>query len=497
MDKQPFISVVEQICEEKGIAKEKVLETIEMALAAAYKKDFGQKGQNIKVRFDLETGRMKVFQVKLVVDQSMLREETEERSEEEIEEREEEEEEIEGEKKVRFNPEKHILVEEFKKLPAKGLFNAKGKLLTKEKKKKMKPGEEIAFALKVHQEFGRIAAQTAKQVIVQRIREAEREAVYEEYKDRQGEIVSGIIQRVEGRNVFLDIGKALGILFPEEQIPRENYRMGQRLRAYVLEVQKDSRGPTIILSRAHPKIVSQLFALEVPEIASGTVVIKSIAREAGSRTKIAVTSTEERVDPIGSMIGQKGTRVQAVINELSGEKIDIIEWSEDPAKFISAALSPAKVLDVKIDKKRGQVEAVVPEDQLSLAIGINGQNVRLAAKLTGRKIDIVGQKKAEEKVSEEKPVKKEKTEKKKSVKDKSDSDEKTAKKKSTGEEAEGEKEKKEEKKPKKKKDKKEDEEEKKPKKKKKIKAESEEEKGKKPDREKGKIKKIKKESKKE
>jgi len=420
MDKQPFISVVEQICEEKGIAKEKVLETIEMALAAAYKKDFGRKGQNIKVKFDLETGRMKVFQVKLVVDQSMLKEETEEKDDEEAEEKKEEE--VEGEKKVRFNPEKHILIEEPEKLPAKGLFTSEGKTLTEEKKKKIKPGEEIAFALEVHQDFGRIAAQTAKQVIVQRIREAEREAVYDEYKDRQGEVASGIVQRIEGRNVFLDIGKALGILFPEEQIPHENYRIGQRLRAYILEVQKDSRGPTIILSRAHPKIVSQLFALEVPEITAGTVVIKSIAREAGSRSKIAVISTEERVDPIGSMIGQKGTRVQAVINELSGEKIDIVEWSEDPVKFITASLSPAKVLDVKIDKKKSQAEAIVPEDQLSLAIGVQGQNVRLAAKLTGWKIDIVAQKAAKEKTFEkEKPAKGEKA--------KKESEKKTGKKK--------------------------------------------------------------------
>lgn len=420
MDKQPFISVVEQICEEKGIAKEKVLETIEMALAAAYKKDFGRKGQNIKVKFDLETGRMKVFQVKLVVDQSMLKEETEEKDDEETEEKQEGE--VEGEKKVRFNPEKHILIEGFEKLPAKGLFTSEGKALTEEKKKKIKPGGEIAFSLEVHQDFGRIAAQTAKQVIVQRIREAEREAVYDEYKDRQGEVASGIVQRIEGKNVFLDIGKALGILFPEEQIPHENYRIGQRLRAYILEVQKDSRGPTIILSRAHPKIVSQLFALEVPEIAAGTVVIKSIAREAGSRSKIAVISTEERVDPIGSMIGQKGTRVQAVINELSGEKIDIVEWSEDPAKFITASLSPAKVLDVKIDKKKGQAEAIVPEDQLSLAIGVQGQNVRLAAKLTGWKIDIVAQKAAKEKTSEkEKPAKGEKA--------KKESEKKTGKKK--------------------------------------------------------------------
>jgi len=402
MDKQPFVSAIEQICEEKGIAKAKVLETIELALAAAYKKDYGSKGQNIRVSFDLETGQMKVFQVKLVVDESMLKKEDEEEEIVEEEKAVEEEEETEVEKKIRFNLEKHIMIEEFKKLPTKGIFTPKGKILGEEKKKKIKSGDEIAFTLKVHQEFGRIAAQTAKQVIIQRIREAEREAIYDEYKDKQGEIASGIIQRIEGNNVFLDIGKALGILFPEEQIPQERYQIGQRLRTYILEVQKDSRGPTIILSRAHPKIVSQLFALEVPEIASGTVSIKSIAREAGNRSKIAVTSTEERVDPIGSMIGQKGTRVQTVINELSGEKIDIIEWSEEPIKFISAALSPAKVIEVKIDKRKNQAEVSVPEDQLSLAIGIRGQNVRLAAKLTGWKIDIVPQKSAKEEPTKKK-----------------------------------------------------------------------------------------------
>lgn len=370
MDQEPFISAIEQICEEKGIAKEKVLETVEMALAAAYKKEYGRKGQVIKVDFDLTSGQMKVFQIKLVVDQTMLRPEESEPEEEEIEEDEE--------KKVRFNPEKHIMIDEVKK-------------------KKVKPGDEIKFPLTVHQEFGRIAAQTAKQVIIQRIREAEREAIYDEFKDKEGQVVSGLVQRIEGRNVFLDIGKALGIIFPEEQIPQERYNIGQRLRAYILEVQKDARGSTIVLSRAHPKIVSQLFNLEVPEISSGSVIIKSIAREAGSRSKVAVASTEERVDPIGSMIGQKGTRVQAVINELGGEKIDIVEWSDDPTKLISASLSPAKVIEVKTDKKKGQAEVVVPEDQLSLAIGVNGQNVRLAAKLTGWKIDIATEKPAKKK----------------------------------------------------------------------------------------------------
>jgi N utilization substance protein A len=391
METKSFTSAIEQICEEKGIAKEKVLETIEMALAAAYKKEYARKGQNIKVKFDLETGQMKVFQVKLVVDQSMLK--TEAELEESAEEKIEEDTEI--EKKIRFNPEKHIMIEEVKQ--------------PKDKKKKFEPGDEIEFPLEVDREFGRIAAQTAKQVIIQRIREAEREAIYEEYKEKEGQVVSGIVQRIEGNNVFLDIGKTTGVLFPEEQIPQECYRIGQRLRAYITEVQKDSRGPAITLSRAHPKMVSQLFALEVPEIAAGTVEIKSIAREPGSRSKIAVVSTEERVDPIGSMIGQKGTRVQAVINELAGEKIDIIEWSQDPAEFISASLSPAKVLEVKIDKKKNQAEVTVPEDQLSLAIGVKGQNVRLAAKLTNWKIDIVAQKATGEKT---KAAVKEKTEEK-------------------------------------------------------------------------------------
>lgn len=413
MDKQPFISAIEQICEEKGISKEKVMETVEMALAAAYKKEHGRRNQNIRVDFDLEKNEMKVFQVKLVVEESMLK--TEEGEEEEkVEQKEISEEET--EKKIRFNPEKHILIEEIKglSLAEKPIF--KSKKLTEVKKEKIKPGDEIEFPLEVTGDFGRIAAQTAKQVIIQRIREAEREAIYEEYKDKEGEIASGIVQRMENNNVFLDIGRATGVLFPEEQIPREYYRIGQRLRVYIIEAHKDSRGPTITLSRAHPKMVGKLFTLEVPEIAAGTVVIKSIAREAGSRSKIAVASTEERVDPIGSMIGQKGTRVQAVINELSGEKIDIVEWSEDPVKFISHALSPAKVIDVKISKENNQAQVAVPEDQLSLAIGIKGQNVRLAAKLTGWKIDIVAMDKDKEEEKEEK--KKKKLEKKKLEKEK-------------------------------------------------------------------------------
>ncbi len=436
MDTKSFASAVEQICEEKGISKEKVLETIEMALAAAYKKEYARKGQNIKIKFDLETGQMKASQVKLVVDELMLKTDEDKK---EIEEEEKpasnisdsETGEEETEKKIRFNPEKHIMIDEVKQPKTKK---------PKTKKKKYQPGDEIEFPLKIEREFGRIAAQTAKQVIIQRIREAEREAVYEEYREKVGQIVNGIVQRMEGNNIFMDIGKATGVLFPEEQIPQERYRIGQRLRVYITDIQKDSRGSTISLSRAHPKMVSQLFTLEVPEISAGTVEIKSIAREPGSRSKIAVATTEERVDPIGSMIGQKGTRVQAVINELAGEKIDIVEWSEDPAEFIKGALSPAKVIEVKINDKKNQAEVIVPEDQLSLAIGIKGQNVRLAAKLTNWKIDIVAQKTdgKKEKVKVEKDKKdkkkakkktkttKEKT--KKSSKDKSVSNKKTAKK---------------------------------------------------------------------
>lgn len=371
MDTKQFLTAIDQIAEEKGISKEQIIETIEMAIAAAYKKDYGQRGQNIRVKFDSETGGIKVFQVFLVVNEEMLREEEEGEEGEEMEEALTEVGKEDEDRKIRFNSLKHIMIDEAKKI-----------------KKDIKPGDEIETELEAHTDFGRIAAQTAKQVIIQRLREAEREVIYEEYKDKEGEIISGVVQRVEGRNIFLDIGKTTGILFPDEQIPNENYRIGQRLRVYILKVEKTPRGTNIYLSRAYPKVVSKLFSIEVPEIAAGTVVIKSIAREPGSRTKIAVFSEEEGVDPVGSLVGQKGTRVQTVINELNGEKIDIIEWNEDLAKFIANALSPAEVLDVELAEKRREAAAIVPEDQLSLAIGQRGQNVRLAAKLTGWKIDV-------------------------------------------------------------------------------------------------------------
>ena len=380
-----FGSAISQICDEKGINKDVVIETIEAALAAAYKKDYGKKSQNIRADFDEISGKAKFHLVKEVVDET-VREFVEES--EEVEENEPEkgkkvpagkevaEEEVqneEEEKKLRYNPERDITVEDAKKI-----------------KKGAKVGDIIEMDLEEKEDYGRIAAQTAKQVIIQRIREAEREAMYQEYKEKEGEIVSGTVQRVEGSNVFLDIGKSTGILFPSEQIEGENYRIGQRVKVYIVRVESDAKGPGITLSRTHPEIISRLFELEVPEIFAGTVEIRAISREAGSRTKIAVSSTEEGIDPIGSCVGQKGTRVQAVIDELGGEKIDIIEWNENSEKFISAALSPAKVLAIEVDEEKKEAIVKVPEDQLSLAIGKRGQNVRLAAKLSGYKIDVKG-----------------------------------------------------------------------------------------------------------
>jgi len=394
MDLKNFTSAIAQIAEEKGIPKEKVMETIEMAIAAAYKKDYGKKGQIIKAKLSSETGQVKFWQVKQVVDESMIY------SEEELAEMQQKREKAAPEGgeprpdesgRVRFNPEKHIMLAEAKKI-----------------KPKIKAGEDLETLLEPQGDYGRIAAQTAKQVILQRIREAERDVVFEEYKSKEGEIISGIVQRIEGRTIFLDIGKTLGILVREEQVMNEFYRPGQRLKVYVLKVEVTPKGPVVFLSRVYPKLISKLFELEVPEVSSGSVVIKSVAREAGSRSKIAVTSTVEGVDPIGSMVGQRGTRVTAVINELGGEKIDIIEWQEDSEKYIASSLSPAKVLRVKIMPKNKAL-AIVPEDQISLAIGKDGQNVRLAAKLTGWKIDVRGPEDEEvkEEVKEEE-VKKEK-----------------------------------------------------------------------------------------
>lgn len=379
-----FGSAIMQIAEEKGISKDKVVETIEAALAAAYKKEYGKKGQHIRAEFNEVNGSAKFFKVLEVVDES-VREfpvESEEKEEpagdevikiEEKNKKTEEKELFDENKLTRFNQERDIIVEEAKKL-----------------KKGAKLGDVIEIPLESKTEYGRIAAQTAKQVIIQKIREAERDSMFKEYKEKEGEVVSGSVQRIEGRNVYVDLGKSIGVLFPSEQIERERYRIGQRIKVYLARVESDPKGPGITLSRVHPEIIRRLFELEVPEVFSGAVEIKSIAREAGSRTKIAVFSKEEGVDPIGSCVGQKGTRVQAIIDELIGEKIDIIEWSDNAEKFIAAALSPAKVLSVELNGEKKESIVKVPEDQLSLAIGKQGQNVRLAAKLTGWRIDVVG-----------------------------------------------------------------------------------------------------------
>lgn len=392
LDMKQFLSAIDQIADEKGIPKDKIIETIEDAIAAAYKKDYGQKGQIVKASLDVESGKLTLRQIKYVVegadeegyltgkmpyrfgedrdDFRTVKDASAEMSEEEM--------------KIKYNPEKHVLLSEAKK--------------------GAEVGDEIILSLETKTDFGRVAAQTAKQVIIQRLREVERDIVFEEFLSKEGEVVSGTVQRREGSVIFIDLGKTNGLLIPLEQLPTDYYRIGQRLRFLVLRVEKTTRGPAIILSRAHPDLVRRLFEFEVPEIESGSVEIKGVAREPGARSKVAVSSNEENVDPIGSLVGQKGVRVQTVINELSGEKIDIIEWDADIKKFISNSLSPARILEVKIlDEERRHALAEVADDQFSLAIGKRGQNVRLAAKLTGWKIDVRSPKEAlsSEQVEEE------------------------------------------------------------------------------------------------
>jgi len=336
-----FTDAITQICEEKNISKEVVLETIEAALAAAYKKDFGSKEQEVRVELDEESGEMVVYVQKEVVDD------------------------VEND------------------MTQMSIVNAV-KL-----KKNAKVGDIVEIK-DLPSDFGRIAAQTAKQVIIQRIREAERDMVFGEYKDKEGEVINGAVQRVEGNNVIVDMGKAVGVLFPNEQIQGERYYVGQRLKFFVVRVEQTNKGPQIVISRSHPGLVKRLFELEVPEVLAGIVEIKAISREAGQRTKMAVISNQEGVDPVGSCVGQRGVRVQAVMNEIGEEKIDIILFDEDQKTFIANALSPAKVNNIVLNEEEKKAEVSVPEDQLSLAIGRSGQNVRLAAKLTGWNVDIKG-----------------------------------------------------------------------------------------------------------
>lgn len=363
-------SVLDQLEEERGIPKASVIEAIEAALATAYKKEYGKRPQIIRAKFDLSTGGVEFYQVKIVVDESqvIMPDADGEIPETEFSESKNTEN---ADEKIIFNPEHHILLSDAKKI-----------------KKDAQIDEEIIFPLEMKDDYGRIASQTAKQVIIQKIREAEKISVLGEFGKREGEIVSGTVQRIERGNIFVDMGRASGLLPYEEQIPGERYRQGERIQAYLYRVEETPRGIFLRLSRSHPKFLIKLFESNTPEIAAGTVEIKAIAREAGSRTKIAVFSNDGHIDPVGSLVGQRGVRVSTVMSELGGEKIDIIEWSADQKRFVEDALSPAKVLSVTMNDAEKTARVEVNEDQQSLAIGKGGQNVRLAAKLTGWRIDI-------------------------------------------------------------------------------------------------------------
>jgi len=387
MNIKELSKALKQVAEEKGLDPDKVMEVIESSIAAAYKKEYGERGEVVKCKMDQKTGELNFWKTKLVVDETTVRFVEEEEEVPAVEgaavESQKEKEEVDeddGEKLPRFNPERHIAFDEAKKI-----------------KKDVVLGEEMMFPLETHEDFGRIAAQTAKQVILQKLRESERDSILNEWRGREGQIVSGVIQRFERGNIFVDLGRTIGVMFGNESIPGEHYRAGERLRFLVTAVQEDTRLPGIILSRSHPRFVAELFRMEVPELVEDAIEIKAIAREPGNRTKIAAASKADGVDPVGALVGQRGTRVMAVNNELGNEKIDIAEWSDDPEKFIANALSPAKVERVEILPRR-EARAYVPESQLSLAIGKGGQNVRLAAKLTGWKIDVRSQTRPEEAV---------------------------------------------------------------------------------------------------
>lgn len=333
-----FIEALKEIEREKGIPLEKLVEAIEAALISAYRKNFGS-AQNVRVEIDRSTGEIKVLAQKVVVENVK-------------------------------DPREEMSLEEARRLNP-----------------RYEPGDKVEVEV-TPRNFGRIAAQTAKQVVVQRIREAERNIIYDEFSGREQDIVTGVVRRTEMKTVFIDLGRTEAILAPSEQVSTEVYRQGDRIKTYILEVRKTTKGPQILVSRTHPGLVRRLFELEVPEIHDGIVEIKAVAREPGLRSKIAVYSHDHNVDPVGACVGPRGMRVQTVVNELRGEKIDIIRWSPDQAEFVASALSPAKVISVDLDEENRAARVVVPDYQLSLAIGREGQNARLAARLTGWKIDI-------------------------------------------------------------------------------------------------------------
>ena len=359
-------SVLQELEEERGIPRETVVEAIGTALATAYKKEYGEKGQVVRGKFDQNTGAVEFVQVKFVVDDTRVWfPKVDEEGNYIPEER------ADDDERVRFDPEKHMLLEDARML-----------------KKDAQVDDEIVFPLEEHDDFGRIAAQTAKQVIIQKIREAEKISILGDYEAKEGEIIVGTVQRVERGNIFLDLGRALAILPYDEQVPGERFRQGERVRAYLCNVEEGARGVMLRVSRSHPRFLIKLFEQETPELATGAIRIRAVAREPGSRSKVAVEAIDQHIDPVGALVGQRGVRVSTVMSELGGEKIDIIEWSEEPAHFVEDALSPAKVIDVAVYEEEHKAIVEVSEDQQSLAIGRGGQNVRLAAKLTGWRIDI-------------------------------------------------------------------------------------------------------------
>jgi N utilization substance protein A len=409
MDNSELSLAIKQICEEKGIPFASVISTIESALAVAYRKEFGKKGYDIRAEFNPNDGSSRLWEVVTVVEDELYKQyEEEQKLEPEDREAKLAAEKEAYEKKKAEDPE----AAEAMKIKR---FNPKTDVALKEAKKKdkdLKVGDEIKTVLEPPASYGRMAAQTAKQVIIQKLREAERETLYNTYKDRAGEIINAIVQRVEGRMVFVDLGQAVAMMPPSEQVSGEKYYSGQRIKVLLLSVERTNKGPEMLASRANADLVKALFTEEVPEIANGTIEVKGVAREAGFRSKIAVQALDENIDPIGSCVGQRGTRVQTVITELGGEKIDIIPFADDQVKYISNALSPAKIVSVKLNEEEKTAAVEVKEDQLSLAIGRSGQNVRLASKLTGWKIDVLKAEGVEEEVKEEKVEEKPEDEKK-------------------------------------------------------------------------------------
>ena len=368
-DLKSLNSALEELQTERGISRDSVVDALSTALAAAYRREYGKRGQIIRASFNPETGDMEFRQAKIVVDKTLVK--TPEEVENEVDSLRRSE--AEADHRSRFNPEQHIMIEDARRI-----------------KKDSQLDEEISFPLETREDFGRIAAQAAKQVIMQKVREAERASIITEYGQREGEIVTGHVQRFERGNLFVDLGRATAILPYDEQIPGERYRQGERVRALLLRVDEGVRGTFIRLSRSHPRFLTKLFEAEVPEMASGVVEVKGIVREPGSRAKIAVFSNDDHVDPVGALVGQRGVRVAVVTSELGGEKIDVVEWSENPADFVKEALKPAQVLAIELNEDDSRAVVQVSEDQQSLAIGRGGQNVRLAARLTGWKIDIRG-----------------------------------------------------------------------------------------------------------